>query len=543
MPPLMFFLRDPRDLVPHPMVRAEAAFGESILDSSCPKLDPSAGFDVAREQSHDGVIPLPEGVEQIDDPGQDTGPVRLRQAPLQALHITAEQGCRIPFEIIEREPGFAGQILDDQGIRPAAVGDAAGDGVHSGHTEHRLEGLAEALPAGAVRQEQCPVDVEQDEALFTHETIIMAGSRGFDPSRRKDEMEIEVRIQQVERRPDEVRTPGEPFEEAQRILLVRNDRLGDVILTIPAVAAFRQAYPDAELIWAVRGSIAPVARHVVGPDRILELPDDVAGMNRLLAAERPDVLVALSRDKELAWGARYSRARHRLGTGRRFFAPLFTRRVDEPRREGGRHEVEYALAFAHRAGAVGGPATFDFAPDAPFMVDRGAPETVVVHPGSGGSCPRWEMTHYEELVRRLESNGIPVAISTGPGEEPMARRLQNDLDGLGVRFLAGDLVELAGELRQARLVISNSTGPLHLAAALGTPTLAIHAPWSSCAVERWGPYAANGWAITAWNEDALDWDHTTRRRKNRALMSALAVEAVESVVRQLLDGEDPRRPG
>jgi len=333
---------------------------------------------------------------------------------------------------------------------------------------------------------------------------------------------------QVERRPGEVRVPGEPIPGVRRLVVERGDRLGDLIVTLPAVAALRAAYPAARLGLLVRESVAPVARIAAGVDEVLTCrgSHDARGA---LARFAPDLVVLASRGAAMALAARGAGAPHRVGTGRRLYSALFTRTVSERRRRGGRHEVEYTLSFAHRAGARAGAAVFglDVPADAGAAAERWLDRAglrapfVLVHPGSGGSCPAWPPESWAALLAGLAPAGRGLALSIGPADAAVAGCCDRG-ELRGVPRFDGGLLELAALARRAALVLANSTGPLHLAAALGTPTLALHAAGVSCGPGRWGPYAPNGWALAAPRRDP----------------SSLSVERVRAAVEELL-----RRPG
>ena len=80
---------------------------------------------------------------------------------------------------------------------------------------------------------------------------------------------------------------------------------------------------------------------------------------------------------------------------------------------------------------------------------------------------------------------------------------------------------------------------MHLAAALGTPTLALHAPWRSCGVSRFGPYADNGWGLVAEDAAAATWSRARRARDGAALMAAVGPDTVLGAARALLEGRRP----
>jgi heptosyltransferase-2 len=182
----------------------------------------------------------------------------------------------------------------------------------------------------------------------------------------------------------------------------------------------------------------------------------------------------------------------RVGPASKVFSILFNRRVWQHRSKGQRHEADYNLELLAPLGIP-----FERTPTEvclsdeerdwaqPFLkrhgIEPGNP-FVCLHPGSGGSSPRWPWENFLELGTRLRKAGAAVAWTSGPGEE-RPRTDFPDLHGLTVR-------QLAAVYGAARLVVSNSTGPLHLAVAMGTPTVSIYAPDAACHPRRWGPYPA-----------------------------------------------------
>jgi len=364
-------------------------------------------------------------------------------------------------------------------------------------------------------------------------------------------LQARPKLEQVVRRAEEVRAPGEPFDGVRRVAVVRNDRLGDLVLTLPAVAALRAAYRAAWLAVVVRPATAPLARVVEGIDEIVEDDGQPDALARALTAFRPDLVVAISPGGRTPWAALRARAPHRIGTGYRLYSPLFERTVDERRSGGTRHEVEYALSFAHRAGARGGPARFPLRiPEASIesleswlAAHRLAGRWVVIHPGSGGSCPAWPVGHFVRLAALLSAEDVPVVLSVGPSDHATAKALDEAPTAVrrAARF-SGDLPTLAALVGRSALVVSNSTGPLHLAAACGAPTLALHAPWTTCGVPRWGPYAENGWGLVADLPEALEWSARERRERGEGLLGAVSPTTTLACVLSLLESRRPVLP-
>lgn len=354
---------------------------------------------------------------------------------------------------------------------------------------------------------------------------------------------------QVDRRPAEVRTPGEPFPDVRRLVVVRNDRLGDLVLTVPSIVALRGAYPGAWLGVVVKANAAPLASRIRGVDEVVVDAGSADDLTARIRSFAPDLAVSIAPGGRAAFCAWRARVPHRVGPGFRLYSPLFERTVDEHRSRGLRHEVELSLSYAHRAGAPAGAAEF------PIEPPEEARETarswraehaigdrfVVLHPGSGGSCPGWPAGHFAKLGELLLGEGVSVVFSVGPSDEVAARVLDAAPRGVkrAPRF-AGDLPSLAALLQDASVVVGSSTGPIHLAAALGTATIALHAPWATCGAARWGPYAPNGWAIVAELEEAESWSRAERATLGAELLAAIPPAKVLSAALSLLDGRPPR---
>jgi ADP-heptose:LPS heptosyltransferase len=356
-------------------------------------------------------------------------------------------------------------------------------------------------------------------------------------------MQVESRVQQVERRAEELRTPGPLIDGVRRLIVVRHDRLGDLVLTLPAVDALRRAYPTARLALMVRADLAPLARMVPVVDDVLPAHPDRARLREEIVGYEADLLVSISRGAGISRVAIRAGVRERIGTGYRIYSPLFTRTVSERRSPGKRHEAEYALSFAHRAGAEPGPAVFPLAVAKParssiaeWLTGRDVDGPfVVIHPGSGGSCPRWPVESFVELAALLRSRGLRVVFSIGPEDAECERTIERA--GAQVResprYSLG-LELLPALLQSAALVISNSTGPLHLAAALDCPTLGLYAPWPTCGVTRWGPYSEQGRALVAECAEAMRWSRGERRRRGDELLAAIPAATVADCALGLL---------
>jgi len=292
-----------------------------------------------------------------------------------------------------------------------------------------------------------------------------------------------------------------------RILIIRTDRIGDVILSTPVIRALRQALPEAHIGMMVR----PEHRELVEGNADLNevLLYDKRGREKsiwgsLKFARRLKthcfdtalILHSTNRVILVSWLAGIPR---RVGYARRL-PWLLTHAVPYIKREGIRHELEYNLDLLRlidveaREQALSVPARKEqeetvgrFLRECDFREDR---PLVVLHPGA--SCPskRWPAERFAELADQLISQfGVAVALVTGPDQIVQGQAVAREMKHPAIQALGTlSLGEVACLLKKARCLISNDSGPVHLAAAVGTPAAVIFGRWGGgLSPTRWGP--------------------------------------------------------
>ena len=294
------------------------------------------------------------------------------------------------------------------------------------------------------------------------------------------------------------------------ILVVRTDRLGDVILTLPVLPLIRSCYPAARvsmLLSRYTGEIVEGHPHV---DKLLWYDDasrqlvPFREMVHRIRRENFDAVVLVHPTLRLAWMMKLAGIPVRVGSGYRYYSVLFNRRQFEHRKDARRHELEYNLRLL---GLIGCPVAEtlerpDYGIRIPPEAGRKIAELkqscgvgldrplVIVHPGSGGSAREWPLESFARLAENLQSQKNVDIIATGSQEEDVrVRELIKRTGGRAVSFagLLG-LKELAALIQSASLFVSNSTGPLHLAVAVGTPVLGFYPQITAMSPRRWGPY-------------------------------------------------------
>ena len=297
-----------------------------------------------------------------------------------------------------------------------------------------------------------------------------------------------------------------------RILVVRLSALGDLVHTLPTVAALRRRFPDAEIDWLVDERFRELVDLVPVIDRRFTLTRSGAGAlismwraTRALRRRQYDVAFDLQGLVKSALAARLSRPRRVLG-----FEPsqlrepvarwLYTQSVPVTDVT---HVVEKNLALVRPL--VGEPGAWEF-PLAPCPSDaltrtRNAlglddgDDFVLLHPGSAWPSKSWEATRYGALAKRLWADDrLRSAVLWGPGEEALAHAVTGASDGAAAPAPATGIADLVAHVRAAAAVVAGDTGPLHLAAAVGTPVVGIYGPSDP---ERNGPWSALDQVVSA----------------------------------------------
>jgi len=300
------------------------------------------------------------------------------------------------------------------------------------------------------------------------------------------------------------------------VLLVRTDHLGDMLLTLPMVDAVKAAWPRCRVSVLASSANAEAARHHAGVDHVELDPLEAKGsglrgvgaLARQLRALRCDAAVVVHPTPRLALAVWLAGVPVRVGTAYRAYAFLFNRRVREHRRRPPwKHESQYNVNLLEPLGV--GPVearAFQWlvAPEDARAVEAvlteaalaGAP-FAVLHPGSAGSNLNWSPEQYAALGRRLAADGMRLVVTGGPTETALTATVAAAIGAAAVD-LGGRLTlpELAALLRRSRLYVGSSTGPTHLAAAVGTPIVALYSPLRSAAPVRWRPLGARVEVLT-----------------------------------------------
>ncbi len=293
-----------------------------------------------------------------------------------------------------------------------------------------------------------------------------------------------------------------------RVLFIRTDRLGETLLNLPAIVTLKRAFPHASLTFLVQPELASLFQDVSDVNHVITCAPDAQqswwGRARALAQVlKPlqfDVAVISNPKKELHLAVWLAGIRWRVGYARKLGRWLLTHRLQDRKALGERHEVEYNLDLVQALGLPrsipqwGYPRLVHEQVEVQQLLEqqgiRPSDPFIAVHPWTSNPLKRWPPERYTALIRYArEQLAIQVVMIGGPEEAAEGHSVLPV--GMPVANLTGRLTlrQLTALLQRARLLISNDSGPVHLAACVSTRTLVLFGtPNPANGPRRWGPW-------------------------------------------------------
>jgi len=273
----------------------------------------------------------------------------------------------------------------------------------------------------------------------------------------------------------------------ERILVIKLRAVGDVLLSTAVLPGLRASFPGSTLDFLTEKYCAGVVEgnpHVTNVLTFDPRNDGSADLVRRVRSGRYDLVIDLFGNPRSAVLTLMSGARLRVGY--RFnWRALCYNRVVKPR-GGTVHNVEFNLDALRRLGIdhPGGRPCFPLDADAErfaagFFGEAGIAgrRVVALNPGGGWISKKWRPEQFAALGRRIvEGTGSAVLVTWGPGEEADARRILAGIGDGAVLTPPSTLKQLASLLKFCSTLVTNDSGPMHIAAALGVPVVAIFGP-------------------------------------------------------------------
>ena len=277
------------------------------------------------------------------------------------------------------------------------------------------------------------------------------------------------------------------------ILLIQLKRIGDLILTTPAITGVREKFPDARITLIISEECKALALAITGVDRLLVMPRGIAGFGTLAKVARGgfDYCVDFTRNDRSALLVFLSRAKKRIVSFRIKVRSKFrTRFYNEfvPHRMRDMHTIDYHLALLAPLEIVDGSGAIHL--ELPERATAGAKELleahnirkpfIIFHPGSARAEKFWDPRRWSEVIHHAgEHHDVDLVLTGGPSLfeqthindiKSKVRRPVVDLSG------QTDLLTLAALIARARLLVTVDSAPMHLAAGTRTPQVILFGP-------------------------------------------------------------------
>ncbi len=335
-----------------------------------------------------------------------------------------------------------------------------------------------------------------------------------------------------------------------RILVIKLRAIGDVVLATAVLPNLRRAFPRAEIHFMTEKPSLDAVRGNPFVDRVLSVPPDPLAKPLRMSSWKAfircirglrnanyDMILDLFGNPKSAWLTWFSGAPVRAGfnfRGRKFaYNEKITPRGDRV------HEVEFNLDAVR---AVGVPVVyrrpfFSFSGKDEAVIDRWIEQNglhrkfrIALHFWGSWEAKRWGLEHFAGLAERLvQKYHARVILLWGPGEKAQAERIQRLTGRQAILAPTMTLKQLGALLSKCRLVVANDSGPMHIAAAVGTPTVGIFGP---TAWKLQGPYGKH--SVAVYKKDLACLGCNRLKCNRMTCMTALGVGEVMRAVEKVL---------
>ena len=293
----------------------------------------------------------------------------------------------------------------------------------------------------------------------------------------------------------------------KNILIVRNDSIGDVVLSLPLAGLIKKQFPDCKVTFLLRNYTKDIAYDHPNIDDVIILKEDNGkipvwrNVNQL-KKELFDASIIVYPTFITALIIFLARVKIRVGSGYRWYSFLFNKKVFEHRKYADKHELEYNVNLLKVFGINEKISTQNVLFDininktgmekvSKTLTDSGVDfekKTIIVHPGSGGSAIDLPIEKFSQLVKNLSLlNEVNIIITGNEDEKDICNTISSSTKAIDLsgKFNISEIICL---ISLSEIFISNSTGPIHIAAALSKFTVGFYPKIRACSPERWGPY-------------------------------------------------------
>lgn len=300
------------------------------------------------------------------------------------------------------------------------------------------------------------------------------------------------------------------MKSPKKILVIRNDKIGDFMLAWPAFALLKKQYLDSEITALVPEYTAPLAEQCEWIDKVLidtksdSFFKDVLLLSKNIKINNYDISISLFSELRTSLSLWLASVPIRIGPSTKLAQIFLNRTQRQKRSQSLKPEYEYNLdLIAYLLQLKGDSITEKPCPPylsftktevvktrtelkEKFDIDE-TTKLVFIHPGTGGSAINISIEQYAELIQYVAKNNVYIVITAGPGEYDIAKSLSSQINKIKhhIHHSTSGLIEFCKLISTCDLFIGGSTGPLHIAGALNILTAGFYPAKKSATSLRW----------------------------------------------------------
>jgi len=287
------------------------------------------------------------------------------------------------------------------------------------------------------------------------------------------------------------------LDKQKRILIIRPDRIGDVVLSTPIPREIKKFYPDSYIGVLLREYTKDIYVNNPNVDQIIidlekkDINSIIQLIKEIRSLKFTQAFMLLPTER-MNWILFFSGIKHRIGVGHKFYQFVTnTKSVYRRKHIPLRHEADYCMDMARKIGVISDNLDTEiylnneekaFVSLLKEKFSKGQKFLIGIHTTSGNSVPNWKVQTYLDLIIKLESlNNVQIVITDLQIPEEIINITEVEYPE---QKTLRDLIHIISSLD---LLIASSTGPTHIAAALKIPTITMFCPLPACSPELWSP--------------------------------------------------------
>lgn len=280
-----------------------------------------------------------------------------------------------------------------------------------------------------------------------------------------------------------------PAPDIRRLLVTRHDKIGDFVLALPLCKAIKATHPEIQLSVLVAKVNFEFAQALDFIDDVILYSEDFSQTIAQIRQRKFDASISCFIDSRLGWLLWRAGIPRRIAPATKFAQIFFNERITQRRSEVAKTEWQYNMDLGH---TLFPNETFSYTPPLIRFDGLKPKNRVVFHPGFGGSSDgNLKVEDYLQLARAVldvtaVSDTPEVVFTFGPDDQKTYGQIQTALDfpATLIKSQMG-LIDFCRFLAESRLFVSTSTGPMHLAGAVNTPTISFFGESLFASSRRW----------------------------------------------------------